>query len=263
MLTNISTIKKLCQKYGFNFSKGLGQNFLINPSVCPKMAEFATNKNVIEVGGGFGILTAELVKVAKKVVCVEIDKKLLPVLAETVPSAKIINADILKIDINKLIADEFDGGEVVVCANLPYYIATPIIMHFLENISQNCQLIFMLQKEMAARLTATIPSRECGAITYAINYYGEIKKLFDVSRGSFYPSPNVDSTVVKISMHKKYVLSTREESRFFELVKKAFSQRRKQIANTIGREILDKTNISPTLRAENLSMEDFFLLARI
>ncbi|MDR0920180.1 MAG: 16S rRNA (adenine(1518)-N(6)/adenine(1519)-N(6))-dimethyltransferase RsmA [Oscillospiraceae bacterium] len=262
MLTDLGVIKDLCKRYDFNFSKGLGQNFLTNPSVCPKMAEYARDKNVLEIGPGFGVLTEQLLKVAKKVVCVEVDTKLLPVLEETVPQAKIINDDILKTDINKLFAEEFEG-DVVVCANLPYYITTPIITRFLENpnLAGHCELIFMIQKETAQRLSAKIPSREVGAITYAVNYYGKIKKLFDVSRGSFFPIPNVDSSVIQIIQDKQFDIPKETEKRLFEIIKKAFSQRRKQIGGVLGKELVNSCGISPNLRAENLNLEQFIQIS--
>jgi 16S rRNA (adenine1518-N6/adenine1519-N6)-dimethyltransferase len=263
VLTEIGTIKDLCGRYGFNFSKGLGQNFLVNPSVCPRMAEVAEGRNVIEIGPGFGVLTAELLKVAKRVISVEIDKKLLPVLAETVPNVKIINEDILKIDIQNLIENEFGGEDVVVCANLPYYITTPVIMHLLENNVNIKNITVMVQKELAQRLCAKIPSRQTGAITYAIDFYGNIKKLFDVSRGSFFPMPNVDSTVIQIDLCKKY--ETKDEKKFFEIIQKAFGQRRKVITNSIGisKEKLAELGIKPTARAEELLPQDFLKIVEI
>ncbi|MEG1028017.1 MAG: 16S rRNA (adenine(1518)-N(6)/adenine(1519)-N(6))-dimethyltransferase RsmA, partial [Oscillospiraceae bacterium] len=204
-LCNLSTIKDIQKRYGFDFSKSLGQNFIINPSVCPKIAENCL-EGVIEIGTGFGVLTAELCKKAKKVVAIEIDKKLLPVLQETLAeydNYKIINEDILKIDLKKLIQEEFNGMQVSVCANLPYYITSPIIMALLEQRLPIKQITVMVQKEAAERICAAMGTRQCGAITAAVNYYSKATKLFDVSRGSFYPAPNVDSAVIKLEILDK------------------------------------------------------------
>lgn len=178
-LTDVSYIKEIMTKYGFSFSKALGQNFIVNPSVCPKMAESAVtdeNMGVIEIGPGIGVLTKELAKRAKKVVAVELDKRLLPVLSETLSefsNVKVINADAMKLDFNRLIREEFDGMKVAVCANLPYYITSPIIMQLLEARLNITGITVMVQKEAARRICAKVGSRESGAISVAVTYYSE------------------------------------------------------------------------------------------
>lgn len=270
-LTNIGFVKELLSRHDFNFSKGLGQNFLINPSVCPKIAEMGNAKKgfgVIEVGTGIGVLTAELAKRADKVVAVEIDKRLLPILSETLAeykNVKVINDDIMNIDLHKLIEDEFEGMEVAVCANLPYYITSPIIMHFLESNARINSITVMVQKEAADRLCASVGTRQSGAITVAVNYYGNAQLLFNVSRGSFMPAPNVDSAVIRIDVEKKYRLETENEKFFFKVVKAAFSQRRKTIANSVSSmmninkqtvyEVLKKMGLSENMRVEQFDME--------
>ncbi|MBQ9981266.1 MAG: 16S rRNA (adenine(1518)-N(6)/adenine(1519)-N(6))-dimethyltransferase RsmA [Oscillospiraceae bacterium] len=270
-LTNIGFVKELLSRHDFNFSKGLGQNFLINPSVCPKIAEMGNAKKgfgVIEVGTGIGVLTAELAKRADKVVAVEIDKRLLPILSETLAeykNVKVINDDIMNIDLHKLIEDEFEGMEVAVCANLPYYITSPIIMHFLESNARINSITVMVQKEAADRLCASVGTRQSGAITVAVNYYGNAQLLFNVSRGSFMPAPNVDSAVIRIDVEKKYKLETENEKFFFKVVKAAFSQRRKTIANSVSSmmninkqtvyEVLKKMGLSENMRVEQFDME--------
>lgn len=220
-LTNISVLREILEKHGFNFSKGLGQNFLINPDICPKIAEMGNANSeygIIEIGTGFGTLTAELAKRARKVVAVEIDSRLLPILDETLEefdNIKIINMDVMKCDLNNIIKEEFDGMNVAVCANLPYYITSPIIMMLLENNLPIDSITVMVQKEAAQRLCAKVGSRESGAITVGVNYYGTVKKLFDVSRGSFMPAPNVDSAVIRIDLNKDNKLDSETEKLFF------------------------------------------------
>ena len=204
-LSNINTIKEILSAHGFTFSKSLGQNFLINPTVCPRMAEACgadENTGVIEIGAGIGVLTAELAKRAKKVVSLELDTRLIPVLAGTLEdfdNVEVLNADVLKTDLHELIASRFAGMRVVVCANLPYYITSPVIMYLLESRIPIDAVTVMVQKEAAARLCAPVGSRDAGAVTVAVNYYADAKKLFDVSAGSFMPAPKVDSSVIRPS----------------------------------------------------------------
>ncbi len=178
-LSDIGTIKELLSRHGFSFSKALGQNFLVNPSVCPRMAESSgagPGVGVLEIGPGIGVLTQELCQLADKVVAVELDKRLLPVLGETLAefdNIRIVNADVLKLDLNRLIAEEFDGLEVVVCANLPYYITSPVIMKLLEDRLPVKAITVMVQKEAAQRICAPVGSRESGAVTVSVNYYAE------------------------------------------------------------------------------------------
>ena len=270
-LSNIGTIKDILGRHGFTFSKSLGQNFLINPSVCPKMAEQSGAKKgvgVIEVGPGIGVLTCQLAERADKVVAIELDKRLLPVLDETLAeydNIKIINDDILKIDLKELIETELSGMEVVVCANLPYYITSPVIMKLLEDRLPINALTVMVQKEAAQRICAEVGSRQSGAVTVAVNYYAKPQILFGVSAGSFMPAPKVDSAVIRLDILKEPCVQVEDEELFFKVVKAAFSQRRKTLPNSLsaGLQIskltvtnaLNRANVPVNYRAEQLTME--------
>ena len=270
-LSDISVIKSVLSRHGFTFSKALGQNFIINPGVCPRIAEeggAGEGVGVLEVGAGIGVLTAELAKRASKVVCVELDTRLLPVLDETLgefDNVKIINGDILKVDLHRILEDEFGNMPVVVCANLPYYITSPVIMRLLESRLRIDSVTVMVQKEAAVRLCADVGSRDSGAVTVAVNYYADAQKLFDVSRGSFMPSPNVDSAVIRLDILKNPPIEVSDEKFFFSMVKAAFSQRRKTASNGISAgmgiskptviEAIEAADLSPTVRAEALTME--------
>lgn len=270
-LSDISVIKSVLSRHGFTFSKALGQNFIINPGVCPRIAEeggAGEGVGVLEIGAGIGVLTAELAKRASKVVCVELDTRLLPVLDETLgefDNVKIINGDILKVDLHRILEDEFGNMPVVVCANLPYYITSPVIMRLLESRLKIDSVTVMVQKEAAVRLCADVGSRDSGAVTVAVNYYAEAQKLFDVSRGSFMPSPNVDSAVIRLDILKNPPIEVSDEKFFFSMVKAAFSQRRKTASNGISAgmgiskptviEAIEAADLSPTVRAEALTME--------
>lgn len=275
-LSDIGTIKELLGKHGFTFSKSLGQNFLVNPSVCPRMAELSgagEGVGVIEIGPGIGVLTNELCKIAEKVVAVELDKRLLPVLDETLSeyeNVKIINADVMELDLNGLIAEEFNGMDVVVCANLPYYITSPIIMKLLEDKLPLKAITVMVQKEAAQRICAEVGSRMSGAVTVSVNYYATPKMLFSVSAGSFMPAPKVDSAVIRLDVLSEPPVKT-DEKKFFAVVKAAFSQRRKVISNSLSSglsiskektlEVLKAANVPSNARAEKLSLEDFANIA--
>lgn len=276
-LSNISVIKGLLNKYGFSFSKALGQNFLVNPSVCPKMAELggaAPGVGIIEIGAGIGVLTDELAKRADKVVCIEIDERLLPILEETLSdhsNVKIIHADVLEVDLPRLIAEEFPGMDVYVCANLPYYITSPIIMHLLEQRLPIKAVTVMVQKEAAVRICALPATRDVGAVSIAVRYYSQPKKLFEVSRGSFMPAPDVDSTVIRLDVLEAPPVAIQDEKTFFKVVKGAFSQRRKTIHNALSsffslpkgemEAVLTACGVKANLRAEQLQMEDFAAIA--
>lgn len=278
-LTDLSTIRGLFERHGFQFSKTLGQNFLINPSVCPRIAELGgadSGTGVIEIGTGVGVLTVELAKRAKKVVAIEIDSRLLPILDETLAefdNVKVINADVLKLDLHRLVAEEFPGMEVVVCANLPYYITSPIIMSLLEQRLPVKAITVMVQKEAAVRLCAKPATREVGAVTIAVRYFSEPKQLFHVSRGSFLPAPNVDSAVIRLDVRQDAPQTAEDEKFFFQVVRASFSQRRKTIANSVSATLgLNKAQLAaamqthglkPTARAEELSMEQFLLLGNL
>ena len=276
-LTDIGVIKDILSRHGFSFSKALGQNFLVNPSVCPRIAELGgAEKGVgaIEIGTGVGVLTHELAKRADKVVAIEIDSRLIPVLKETLGehnNVTIINDDVMKLDLHKVIKEHFQGMDVVLCANLPYYITSPIIMMLLESRLPLKSITVMVQKEAGTRLCAEMGTREAGAVTAAVRYYSEPELLFNVSRGSFMPSPNVDSCVIKLNVHNDGGFKAEDEEFFFKTVRGAFSQRRKNLLNSLSSsmgiekakvtEAVAAADISPNARPEQLSMEDFLRLA--
>ena len=278
-LTDISTIKKVMGENGVTFSKGLGQNFLVNPTVCPRMADAvreSTNGKigVLEIGAGVGVLTKELLERCEKVVCVELDTRLFPVLDDTLSgydNLTLINADILKVDLENVIKEHFDGMEIFVCANLPYYITSPVIMRLLEEKLPFKKIIVMVQKEAGDRLCAKVGTRESGAVTVAVNYYAKARKLFDVSRGSFMPSPNVDSCVIELDLTQKGDYKVADEKLFFKMIKSAFAQRRKTILNSISSgmgieksklsEAIERAGLSQTARAEALTMEELTSLS--
>ncbi len=271
-LYDINQIKFLLSQHGFNFSKALGQNFLINPEVCPKMAEMCFEGNddfgVIEIGPGIGVLTKELCKKAKKVVAIELDKRLLPILDKTLKefdNVEIISGDAMKLDLKKLIEEKFKGLKVAVCANLPYYITSPIIMGLLEKRLPLDNITVMVQKEAADRLCAAPGERECGAVSAAVSYYSKPEILFSVDRESFIPAPKVDSSVIRLKIRESAPINPKDEELFFRCVKAAFAQRRKTVLNSLSSalslnkqelsDVLSRNGISPTLRAEALSMD--------
>ncbi|MBR0113007.1 MAG: 16S rRNA (adenine(1518)-N(6)/adenine(1519)-N(6))-dimethyltransferase RsmA [Clostridia bacterium] len=277
-LTDKTTIEHLIGAEDFRFSKSLGQNFIINPDVCPRIAaESGIDRDcgVIEIGPGIGVLTAELCKLAGKVVSIELDTKLAPILKKTLAdfeNSEVIYADALKTDIPALIEEKFPGMRVCVCANLPYYITTPIIMHLLRNGRGIESITVMVQKEAAARLCAKVGSRESGAITAAVDYYCEAQKLFDVGKNSFMPAPKVDSSVIKLTLREKPPVEVNDEAFFFSVIKAAFGQRRKTALNSLSSGLsLPKSVISQaladcgfetTVRAETMTMEDFAALTQ-
>lgn len=277
-LTNIGNIKDILIRHGFSFSKGLGQNFIINSEICPKIAENGNARagfGILEIGTGIGVLTAELAKRADKVTAIEIDSRLLPILDETLAefkNIKIINKDIMKCDLQKIIQNEFAGLNVAVCANLPYYITSPVIMLLLESRLPIESITVMVQKEAAQRLCAKVGTRESGAITVGVNYFGTAKNLFNVSRGNFMPSSNVDSSVIRIDVDHNPRLNLEDEKFFFSVVKSGFSQRRKTVANALSSQMgIDKQiiynalaaiNLPETARIEQLNMEQLIQFSR-
>ena len=272
-LTDLSTIRDLCARYDFALSKGFGQNFIINPGICPRIAEAAgigPGWGALEVGPGIGVLTEQLCKRADKVVSIEVDKRLPPLLEETMAgydNFKLVLNDVLKVDLHKLIREEFAGMPVAVCANLPYYITSPIIMSLLEARLPIVSLTVMVQKEAAQRLCAAPGSREVGAVSIAVQYYSQPQVLFQVSRGSFMPSPDVDSTVIRLDVRQQPPVQLKKEEDFFRVVKAAFSQRRKTLPNTLSAglaipkqqalDLLERAGVASNLRAEQLSMQQF------
>ena len=278
-LSDIGTIKDIMQRHGFAFSKGLGQNFLINPSVCPRMAEMGGAQDewgVLEVGPGIGVLTAELAKRAKKVVAIELDDRLLPVLAETLAeygNVEIVHGDVMKLDLHQIIAEKFsDCAGVTVCANLPYYITSPVIMSLLENHLPVKAVTVMVQKEAAERICAAVGSRESGALTIAVNYYSQPEILFKVSRGSFMPPPNVDSAVIRMTVRETPPFDVGDEKLFFGMIKAGFSQRRKTLSNSLtsggflsrsdAASALNAAEIALNTRIEALGMDELAKLSR-
>ncbi len=275
-LTDISAVRELLDRHGFRFSKSLGQNFLINPSVCPRMAEACgadKTTGVLEIGPGIGVLTRELALHAARVSAVEIDNRLLPVLGETLAdlaNTHVIHGDAMEIDLHKLIKDEFGNLKVAVCANLPYYITSPLLMRLLESRLPVDSITVMVQKEAARRLCARPGTRECGAVTLAVWYYSVPQMLFSVSRGSFMPAPNVDSAVIRLNIRSAPPCEVKNEQTMFRIIKAAFGQRRKTLHNAltgvgISKEeaalLLDAAGIPRQARAEELSLEQFAMLA--
>lgn len=276
-ISNKKDLKSVLEKEGFSFKKSLGQNFLIDDTVCPRMAAAVSGANtgVLEIGPGAGVLTAQLSASCKKVVSVELDTRLKPVLEQTLAdcdNVKIIWNDILKINLKQVLAEEFaDCDTINICANLPYYITSPVIMMLLESHLPINTIAVMVQKEAADRLCAEVGSRAAGAVTVAVNYYAEAETLFGVPRGSFMPPPNVDSAVIKLTLRDKSPVDVADEKLFFKIVKACFAQRRKillnTVCNTLGiekdvlRAALNQAGIPETVRGETLSMEQLALLA--
>lgn len=276
-LADINTVRSLLAKNGFTFKKSLGQNFLIDPSVCPAMADAACGEDtgVIEIGPGAGVLTAELAKRAKRVVSIELDERLRQVLAKTLAdfdNVKLIFADVMKTDLSAVIKENFsDCGRVTVCANLPYYITSPVIMSLLESRLPVESITVMVQKEAAQRLCAEVGSRDAGAVTAAVKYYAESEILFEVPKTSFLPPPKVDSAVIQLKILEKPPVETKDEEFFFKFVKACFAQRRKTLVNTVSstlgtdkealRGALADIGLEPTVRGEALTLPQLAELA--
>lgn len=271
-LTDIAYVRDLLSRHGFSFSKKLGQNFLINPAVCPRMAASCgagPEDGVLEIGPGVGVLTRELAAVAGKVVAIELDDRLLPVLRETLAdcdNVEIVHGDALKLDLSALIAEKFGGRRVFVCANLPYYITSPLIMALLESRLPVEALTVMVQREAADRLCAAPGTRAAGAVTLAVAYYAAPQKLFDVSRGSFLPAPNVDSAVIRLAVRPQPPVQAANEQLMFRLIRAGFGQRRKTLMNALSAAVPDKdalraalaaAGVSPTARAEEITLAGF------
>ena len=279
-LCNLSVIKELMSDAGITFRKDYGQNFLINRFIPEEIAERCTDDEhsmILEIGPGIGCLTQELAERYDKVVAVEIDRGLIPVLSKTLAdynNVTVINEDIMKIDIANLVEQYSEGRPVSVCANLPYYITTPILMHLLESGVKFSSITVMVQNEVATRLVAPAGNSEYGAITAVLNYYGKVSRLFKVSAGSFIPAPKVDSAVIKIDLYKEAPFEIKDEKLIRHLIKAAFEMRRKTLINALSAKLphLEKCKIAESLiaightenvRGERLTTEDFAKLSNM
>jgi len=274
-LSNPSELKSVIERHGFSFSKSLGQNFLIDKNVLNSIVEKSgVNEEtaVLEVGPGAGVLTRELAMRSKKTIAVEIDKELVPVLSDTLSdldNVKVINEDILKVDLNELFEKEFSGMPVIVVANLPYYITTPVIMRLLEFDKKISSLTVMVQKEVALRMAAPPGGKDYGALTVAVQFYSEPKIIAKAEPSCFMPQPKVSSTVIKMDIFKEDKYNVKNKEFFFKVVKSAFGQRRKTLVNSLANSpylSIDKNSIVDTLvkmgldekiRGEKLSIEQF------
>ncbi len=269
-LSNKNQIDRVLREENFSFKKSLGQNFLIDGTVCPRMAAAAAqgDTGVIEIGPGAGVLTKELSATAKRVVSIEIDERLKPVLNKTLSgldNVTVIFADVLKCDLNKIIKDNFsDCKRVTVCANLPYYITSPVITGLLKQKLPIDSITVMVQKEAADRLCAEVGSRDAGAITAAVCYYSKPEMLFFVGKNSFLPPPKVDSAVIKLDILKTPPVEVKDEVFFFKLIKACFAQRRKTLLNTVSntmkidkekiRNALNEMELEQSVRGETLTL---------
>jgi 16S rRNA (adenine1518-N6/adenine1519-N6)-dimethyltransferase len=270
----------LLKKHGVVLKKSLGQNFLVDPNILYKIVSAAgldKNKGVLEIGPGIGALTQQLAKEAGKVVAVEIDQRLLPLLKETLsayPHANVIHGDVLKVDLRALFADQFDGcDKVSVIANLPYYITTPIIMKLLEEKLPLEHIVVMIQKEVAERMSAKPGGKEYGSLSIAVQYYCEPEVVAIVPYTVFIPRPNVDSAVIKLKVREEPAVQVDDEEFFFDVVQASFVQRRKTIYNNLAARyftketkgqlepILLEAGIEPSRRGETLSMQEYARLS--
>lgn len=274
-LTSPKTIKNIQAQFGFTFKKGLGQNFLTSRTVLENIADAAEAENgVLEIGPGFGVLTRELCKASDKVVSVEIDERLIDVLNYTLEdfdNVKIINDDILKLDLHKLINEEFGDKKISVAANLPYYITTPVITKLLEERLPIKNIVVMVQKEVALRLNAKPSTKDYGAITVMCRYFTEPEIICTVPAGLFVPPPKVDSAVLRLRVLDKPSVLVKDEKIFFRTVKAAFSQRRKTLLNCLAanfnfpkaelENLLEGIGIDPKRRGETLDLNEFARLS--
>ncbi|MCI7206875.1 MAG: 16S rRNA (adenine(1518)-N(6)/adenine(1519)-N(6))-dimethyltransferase RsmA [Clostridium sp.] len=276
-LSSHKATKEVVQKHNFKFSKSLGQNFLIDTNVIDRILEGARvteGDYVIEVGPGIGTLTKEMGRTAEKVVAIEIDKTLIPILEETLadfPNIEVINQDILKVDVQELVKEKLNGGPVKLIANLPYYITTPIVMKFLEEDIPVTDIVVMVQKEVADRMNAQPNSKDYGALSVAVQYYCDTEIVAKAPRHMFMPQPNVDSTVIGLHVREEKKYNVDNEDIFFKTVKASFGQRRKTLLNSLGglgflskdqiKIALQEANIDEKRRGETLSIEEFASLS--
>lgn len=276
--------KFILKKYGITANKSLGQNFLVSEDVVNSIieaAELSENDLVIEVGPGLGTLTKPLLERAGKVVCVELDKKMLQILQDRFmlySNFEVIQEDILKVNLEELIKKQKQINsklqKVKIVANLPYYITSPIMMYLLEQKLEIESITVMIQKEVAERFIAIPGDKKSGAITYTIYYYSEGEKVVDVPKNSFIPEPEVDSQVIHLKIRKEKLLDIKNEELFFKIIKVAFQQRRKTLLNALvngniienkekGKEILKKLNLEENIRGEKLTIQEFKRIADI
>ena len=274
-LTQPKVIKEIASKFGFSFSKGLGQNFLLDKNVLTEIVDAAEpGDGVVEVGPGFGVLTRELAMNSEKVVTIELDNRLFPVLDYTLEefdNVKVVEGDILKINLNEIINEEFGNKKISFAANLPYYITTPIITMLLEGNYPIKKIVVMVQKEVAQRLCADAGNKEYGAISVLCRYFSNPRIVTIVPAESFYPAPKVDSAVVCLDVCEKPNVLVKNEKMFFKVVKAAFSQRRKTLLNCLSSsfgmekgkvsDVIEKCGIEPGIRGERLGLEEFAKLA--
>ena len=277
-LCDIKTIKQLMAMFSLNFRKEFGQNFLTNVSVVEDIADNCcddSESTILEIGPGVGSLTRELAVRYKNVISIEIDNGLIPVLKYTLGefiNVQIVNNDVMKVDLAELLAPYFAKGKVSVCANLPYYITTPILMKLLESGLPFEYITVMIQSEVADRLCTAPGAKDCGAITSVLNYYGKPERLFRVGAHNFVPSPKVESSVIRIQLHKQKPVSPKSEEMLFRTIKAAFEQRRKTLPNSLAssfgeltKEQLTNIVVSlghlPDIRGEKLTVEQFCKLS--
>jgi len=273
--------RAILEKHGFSFKKSLGQNFLIDTNILRNIvdhAELNESSGAIEVGPGIGALTEQLAKRAKKVVAYEIDQRLLPILSETLepyPNAKVIHSDVLKANVKEMIEEEFAGiDDIMLVANLPYYVTTPIIMKILEEKLPLRGIVVMLQKEVADRISAKPSTKEYGSLSIAIQYYTVPEVVMIVPKTVFVPQPNVDSAVIRLTIRKKPLVAVKSEEFFFRVTRASFAQRRKTILNNLTSQLengkekkekilaaLQSVGIEPSRRGESLSIEEFAALS--
>ena len=273
-----STIKDIKERYGFKLSKSLGQNFLTDKNIIDRIiesAEIGPDDLVIEIGPGIGVITREAAETARKVIAVEIDKNLIPILKETlsdVDNVEIVNQDILKTDVNQMVENQGDSvSGVKIIGNLPYYITTPIIMKLLEDGVKANSITVMMQKEVADRIKAFPGSKAYGALSVAVQYYCTVEAVVNVPKEVFVPQPKVDSTVLRLNIREEAPVKLLNREIFFRCVKAGFGQRRKTLLNSLMgiegitkegvKAALEAAGIDPSRRAETLDLEEFAKLS--
>ena len=274
-LTDITSVRSLMEKHGISPQKRYGQNFLVNESVVNRIADTAGDGDgalgILEIGPGIGTLTEKLAERYRRVVAIEIDKSLLPVLSETLAdceNVKILNGDAMKTDLSALVRDEFRDMRVAVCANLPYYITSPILMRLLETEGLFESVTVMIQKEVADRLCAAPGTTEYGAITAACAYYAHTEKCFAVSPASFIPPPKVTSEVIRMNLYGTAPVQCKSKENLFRVIRGAFAKRRKTLANSLAGETSKRTKAEiesalvslgyrADIRGEALGLSDF------